>query len=601
VSTPTESGEPLLSLKNLTIRFHTAESVVEAVSALHLAVRPGEILGLVGESGSGKSATCLSVVGLLGRRAEIRGERCFRGAPIGDGSALRGREIGMIFQEPRASLDPVRTIGAQLREVLALHRPELGRNGTETEAEELLRRVGLLDSARQLRAYPHEMSGGMAQRAAIALALAGRPRLLLADEPTTALDVTVQAQVLQLIRALRDENGMAVVLVTHDLGIVAQHADRVVVMRHGKMIEEAPVRALFGRPRTVYTRELLAALPRSGAEVAPDAPPSKQSLLVVENLARHFAGRCRLFRQRGALLRAVDGVSFDVAPGETLALVGESGSGKSTIALAVTGLIGASAGSIRFAGREVTRLDPASRKAFRREMQIVFQDPGEALDPRLSVATQVEEPLLIHRIGDARTRSQSVRTTLDAVGLGDWALDRRPHELSGGQRQRVSLAPALVLGPRMLALDEPTSALDVSIQAQVIELLGRLQRERDLAYLFISHDLRLVSRIAHRVAVVYLGRLVEIAPAARLFGTPRHPYTQALLSAVPEPDPKLRDRQRITLAGEPTSPTAIGTGCRFRSRCPIARPLCETEDPPLAPPPDGAAELVACHVVSGRA
>jgi oligopeptide/dipeptide ABC transporter ATP-binding protein len=601
VSAATQSGEPLLSLKDLTIRFHTAESVVEAVSAFNLTARSGEIIGLVGESGSGKSATCLSVIGLLGPHAEILGERSFCSAPIGDGSALRGREIGMIFQEPRASLDPVRTIGAQLREVLALHRRELGRNDIETEAEALLRRVGLPDSPRQLRAYPHEMSGGMAQRAAIALALAGRPRLLLADEPTTALDVTVQAQVLELIRALRDENGMAVVLVTHDLGIVAQHADRVVVMRRGKMVEEAPVRALYGQPRAAYTRELLAALPRSGTEAAPAALPSRQSLLVVENLVRHYAGRRRLFRQRGAPLRAVDGVSFDVAPGETLAVVGESGSGKSTIALAVTGLIGASTGSIRFAGREVTQLDPGSRRAFRREMQIMLQDPGEALDPRLSVATQVEEPLLIHRIGDARARAQSVRTTLEAVGLGDWALDRRPHELSGGERQRVSLARALVLGPRMLVLDEPTSALDVSIQAQVIELLRRLQRERDLAYLFISHDLRLVSLIAHRVAVVYLGRIVEIAPAARLFGTPRHPYTQALLSAVPDPDPELRDRKPVVVAGEPPNPTAIGAGCRFRSRCPIARPLCATEDPQLAPPSHGAAELVACHVVSGRA
>lgn len=596
----THNGNALLSLKHLTIRFHTAESVVEAVSGLDLTVRPGEIVGLVGESGSGKSATCLSVIGLLGPRAEIHGDRTFRGAPIGDGSALRGREVGMIFQEPRASLDPLRTIGAQLREILMLHRPELGRDGIAAEAEALLRRVGLPDSTRQMRAWPHEMSGGMAQRVAIALALAGRPRLLLADEPTTALDVTVQAQVLDLIRALRDENGMAVVLVTHDLGIVAQHADRVVVMLRGKMIEEAPVHTLFGQPRAAYTRGLLGAVPRLGTDAAPPSP-STQPLLVVENLSRHFAGRRRPFRRRGAPLRAVDGVSFDVAPGETLAVVGESGSGKSTIALAVTGLIGASAGSIRFAGREVTRLDSAARKAFRREMQIVLQDPGEALDPRLPVATQVEEPLLIHRIGDKRCRALSVRTTLDAVGLGDWALHRRPHELSGGQRQRVSLARALVLGPRMLVLDEPTSALDVSIQAQVIELLAQLQRERDLSYLFISHDLRLVSRIAHRVAVVYLGRIVEIAPAARLFTAPGHPYTQALLSAVPEPNPELRDHRPITLAGEPPSPTAIGIGCRFRTRCPLARPLCATEDPPLAPQPDGAPGLVACHVVSGRA
>jgi oligopeptide/dipeptide ABC transporter ATP-binding protein len=595
------TAETLLSLHDLAIRFHTADGVVEAVSGIDLAVRPGEILGLVGESGSGKSATCLSVIGLLGPRAEVRGERRFRGTPIGDGVALRGREIGMIFQEPRASLDPVRTIGRQLREVLTLHRPELKGDAIVMEAAALLRRVGLPEPERQLRAYPHEISGGMAQRVAIALALAGRPRLLLADEPTTALDVTVQAQVLALISALREETGMAVVLVTHDLGIVAQHADRVVVMRQGKLVEEAPVRALFAAPEAEYTRELLSALPRSGSETALHTPPGKPPLLIVESLVRHFTTRRRLFRRRAAPLRAVDGVSLTIAPGETLAVVGESGSGKSTIALAIAGLIGASAGSIRFDGRELTAMTPSQRRVFRREVQIVLQDPGEALDPRLSVATQVEEPLIIHRIGSARTRRETVRATLEAVGLGEWARERRPHELSGGQRQRVSLARALVLGPRMLVLDEPTSALDVSIQAQVIALLGQLQRERDLAYLFISHDLRLVSRIAHRVAVVYLGRIVETASAARLFAAPRHPYTQALIAAVPEPDPALRDVRRAPLPGEPASPTAIPTGCRFRARCPIARPLCGVEDPPLTAPADGAGELVACHVVNGTA
>jgi oligopeptide/dipeptide ABC transporter ATP-binding protein len=592
------SGEALLSLRDLAIRFHTPEGVVEAVSGIDLAVRPGEILGLVGESGSGKSVTCLSVIDLLGPRAEVSGERRFRGRQIG--AALRGREIGMIFQEPRASLDPVRTIGAQLREVLRLHRAELPRAEVAAEAERLLRRVGLPEPARQLRAYPHEISGGMAQRVAIALALAGRPSLLLADEPTTALDVTVQAQVLELIAALRDENGMGVVLVTHDLGIVAQHADSVVVMRQGKVVEEAPASTLFHRPAHAYTRELLAALPRSGGEVTLPQPTST-TLLEVTGLSRHFAGRRRFLGKRSASLRAVDDVSFSIALGETLALVGESGSGKTTIGLAVAGLLGATSGSVQFAGREVTKFTAAQRRAFRRELQIVQQDPGEALDPRLSVAVQVAEPLIIHRIGNAAARRATVRETLNAVGLGDWALDRRPHELSGGQHQRVSLARALVLNPRMLVLDEPTSALDVSIQAQVIDLLGRLQRERSLAYLFISHDLRLVSRIAHRVAVVYLGRIVEIAPAARLFAAPRHPYTQALLSAVPEPDPDMRGRHRILLPGEPPSPTAIPTGCRFRTRCALAQPICAQQDPALAVPPDGVGELVACHVVQGRA
>jgi oligopeptide/dipeptide ABC transporter ATP-binding protein len=346
---------------------------------------------------------------------------------------------------------------------------------------------------------------------------------------------------------------------------------------------------------------LLAALPRSGGEGVLHPAPESAPLLEVADLTRHFSGHRRFLRGRPAPLRAVDGVSFTVAPGETLALVGESGSGKSTIALAVAGLVGATSGSIRLDGSEVTTLSAAQRRIFRRTLQIVLQDPGESLDPRLSVAAQVEEPLRIHRIGGSRARRETVRATLDAVGLAEWALLRRPHELSGGQRQRVSLARALVLGPRMLVLDEPTSALDVSIQAQVIALLGRLQRERGLAYLFISHDLRLVSRIAHRVAVVYLGRIVEIAAAVTLFASPRHPYTQALLSAVPEPDPELRGRRRIMLPGEPPSPTAIPSGCRFRTRCPVAQPVCAQEDPALAAPPDGTSVLVACHVAQGRA
>jgi len=588
----------LLELRGLSVRFATADGVVEAVSGVDLEIRVGEILGLVGESGSGKSASCLAVMGLLGPGAVASGELRFDGAPIRPG--LRGRGIGMIFQEPRASLDPVRSVGQQLLEVLGLHRPELGGVARRAEAAALLARVGLPDPARQLRAYPHEISGGMAQRVAIALALAGRPRLLLADEPTTALDVTVQAQVLDLLVGLCGETGMAMLLVTHDLGLVARYADRVVVMRGGRVVEAAPVRTLFAAPAHAYTRELLAAVPSAvaGAPRVVGAP-----LLRVRGLARQFAARRRLFRPAGLPLRAVDGVDFEIAAGETLGMVGESGCGKSTIALMVAGLLGISGGSIGFDGREVGAMSGRQRRALRRELQIVLQDPGEALDPRLSVATQVEEPLLIHcRGGGGRTQRRGlVRETLAAVGLEDWVLERRPHALSGGQRQRVSLARALVLGPRLLVLDEPTSALDVSIQAQVVDLLMRLQRERALAYLFISHDLRLVARVADRVAVVYLGRIVETAASARLFAAPRHPYTQALLSAVPEPDPLRRGETRIALPGEPPSPTALAVGCRFRPRCGWARPLCAVEDPALAAPPDGAGELVACHVVQGRA
>jgi peptide/nickel transport system ATP-binding protein len=594
------SDTALLELRGLSVRFHTPEGIVDAVRSVDLDVRPGEIHGLVGESGSGKSATCLAVMGLLGPRAEVAGHIGFAGQHIGaDAASLRGRGIGMIFQEPRASLDPVFTVGHQLREMLALHRPELSRRAVVTEAAILLQHVGLPEPERQMRVYPHELSGGMAQRVAIALALAGKPRLLLADEPTTALDVTVQAQVLDLLLRLRNEVGLAVVLVTHDLGIVAQYADRVSVMRAGEMVEQATVQTLFAQPTHAYTRQLLDALPR--ATDSTSNATSAKKLLRVDGLTRSFAQRRRLFRRSTPGLRAVDGVSFDIAPGETLALVGESGCGKSTTALMVAGLLGRTAGRIEFDGQDLADTTPTQRRALRRKLQIVLQDPGEALDPRLSCGTQVEEPLLIHRAGGNREqRHDLVRETLRSVGLEPWIMDRRPHEISGGQRQRVSLARALVLQPRMLVLDEPTSALDMSIQAQVIDLLMRLQHERQLTYLFISHDLRTVQRIAHRVAVVYLGRIVEMAPPAQLFAAPRHPYTQALLSAVPELDPTRRDRHRILLPGEPPNPTAIANGCRFRQRCPVALPLCAQLDPTLAAAND-TDHLVACHVAHGAA
>jgi peptide/nickel transport system ATP-binding protein len=593
------SDAVLLDLRGLRVRFHTPEGVVEAVRGIDLSVAPGEIVGLVGESGSGKSATCLAVMGLLGPRGETSGEMRFDDRRIGaDAATLRGHGIGMIFQEPRASLDPVLTIGHQLREVLTLHAPQLRGPEASHQAAELLRRVGLPAPERQLRAYPHEISGGIAQRVAIALALAARPRLLLADEPTTALDVTVQAQVLELLLQLRDETGLAIVLVTHDLGIVARYADRVSVMRSGEVVEQAAVRTLFAQPAHAYTRQLLAALPRATEVPVPTEARSAAPLLRVTGLTRHFAQHRSLFRRAAPVLRAVDGISFDIAAGETLALVGESGCGKSTTALMVAGLLGSTSGRIEFAGRDMAALGATQRRALKRELQIVLQDPGEALDPRLSCGAQVEEPLLIHRIGgDRARRRETVHDTLRSVGLDDWVVDRRPHEISGGQRQRVSLARALVLQPRALVLDEPTSALDVSIQAQVIDLLVRLQRERGLAYLFISHDLRLVLRIAHRVAVVYLGRIVELAEPVRLFASPLHPYTQALLSAVPEPDPEQRERLRILLPGEPPNPSDIGGGCRFRQRCSLAEPICAEVDPPLAP--DSSGRLVACHVAQG--
>ena len=374
------SDRALLELR-ISVRFHTPEGIVDAVKGVNLDVRPGEIHGLVGESGSGKSATCLAVMGLLGQRAQVDGQIRFAGQPIGvNAASLRGHGIGMIFQEPRASLDPVFTVGHQLREVLALHRTDLSRRAVIAEAAMLLRHVGLPEPERQMRVYPHELSGGMAQRVAIALALAGGPRLLLADEPTTALDVTVQAQVLDLLLRLRDEAGLAVVLVTHDLGIIAQYADRVSVMRAGEVVEQAAVHTLFKQPTHPYTRQLLDALPRATDSATGGATPTK--LLHVEGLTRSFVQRRRLFRRTTRELRAVDGVSFDIAPGETLALVGESGCGKSTTALMVAGLLGRTAGRIEFDGQELADTTATQRRALRRKLQIVLQDPGEALDPK---------------------------------------------------------------------------------------------------------------------------------------------------------------------------------------------------------------------------
>jgi peptide/nickel transport system ATP-binding protein len=669
----------LLRVQALSVDFASADGWLRAVDNVSFDVEPGEVVGVVGESGSGKSVSSLAVLGLLPPRASrvqadsIRfDDKELTKIDADELRAVRGGEISMIFQEPMTSLNPAFTIGNQIAEVVRVHR-RASRKEAWQRAVEMLDRVGIPDPERRAKDYPHAFSGGMRQRAMIAMALACDPKLLIADEPTTALDVTIQAQILELIRTLQAEYGMAVVFVTHDLGVVADICNRVVVMYAGQVVEQSHVEELYRRPRHPYTEGLLESMPQvaelgqpltvipgtvprpeefpvgcrfgprcryhgneceakvelkpvpSGASrcakvetltlagtkwrpVTPSAKPVASNgdqpaathapaapLLRVRDLAKSFPVHSGVLRRVIGQVQAVDGVDFEVAAGETLGLVGESGSGKSTVARLMLRLIEPTRGSVEFEGNDITTLAKKDMRKFRRHMQIVFQDPYSSLDPRATVGESIGEPLEVHAGQKGSTRDDRVIELLQRVGLGRHHLRRFPHEFSGGQRQRIAIARALALDPRLVICDEPVSSLDVSTQSQVINLLTDLQSQLGLAYVFIAHDLSVVRHISTRIGVMYLGRIVEIGSAEHVYTSARHPYTAALLSAIPVPDHAVqRSRERIVLQGDIPSPLNPPAGCRFHTRCPYAMEVCAVEEPPASVTPDGT--TVYCHL-----
>jgi peptide/nickel transport system ATP-binding protein len=591
----------LLEVRDLGVTFATPEGEVEAVSDFSLALRAGECIGVVGESGAGKSQALLAVMGLLPANARVRGSARFNGRelmglPVGELNALRGAAITMVFQDPLTSLTPHLTIGDQIAEPLVRHRGATWR-GARKSARELLEQVHVTDPDRRLEQFPHELSGGMRQRVMIAMALACGPQLMLADEPTTALDVTIQAQILALLAELKRERGLAMVLVTHDLGVVAGIADRVVVMRAGRIVETGTVDRVLKRPENPYTQSLLEAVPRIDI-VANDAPVTAEPQaprLELSGLQVHFPTRGSLFR-KGPMLRALDGVDLAVHPGEAVGVVGESGSGKSTLARAALQLVRATGGKVVWLGSPIDASTARELAPIRRDMQLVFQDPVASLDPRMTVQEIVAEPVRVHsRELDAAARKHAVAEMLLRVGLGRNLLTRYPHELSGGQAQRVGIARAMILRPRLLVCDEAVSALDVSVQAQIIALLQDLKREYQTSILFISHNLAVVRQLCERVLVLYLGRMMEEGSTDALYTAPAHPYTRALLEAVPIPDPDLQPARLMRpLGGELPSPLAPPEGCVFNTRCPHAQDVCRRQAP--AWEAVGPRQNVACHL-----
>ena len=541
-----DSTVPLLEVRDLTIQVATASGGKTVLDGISFSLMPNEVLCLAGESGSGKSLTAMAIMGLLPRPAAriTAGQILLAGRDLVDLSEaeyrkLRATRVAMIFQEPMTSLNPVMTIGEQITEVLVAHQ-DISAAEASKAALELLTEVRMSSPERRLKQYPHELSGGMRQRVVIAIALACQPDVLIADEPTTALDVTVQAEILDLIAKLQERAGTAVIMITHDMGVVAEIADRVIVMRAGRQMETSPVRQLFANPSTQYTRELLAAVPRLGSvQASPDIPELTNTTTVVEvnDLSVRFPVRGGLLNRVQQNVHAVEKVSFSINAGETLALVGESGSGKSTIGKALMALLPFD-GDIRINGRATRGLSRRSLQTVRRDVQMIFQDPYASLDPRMTVGDQVAEPLSVHGLASGTELSDRVAWLFKRVGLPLDAMRRHPHEFAGGQRQRVCIARALALNPKLIVADECVSALDVSVQAQVLELLRELQEEEGLSYLFISHDMAVVEQVSDRVAVLYAGQVVETGPASAVLGNPRHAYTQRLLSAVPIPDPE---------------------------------------------------------------
>lgn len=550
---------PVLSVEGLTVSVRTDDGLRPLVQDLSFSLNRGETLAIAGESGSGKSITSLAIMGLLPFPAvrvtagTIRlGQTDLTAAPEGQMRRIRGDRIAMIFQEPMTSLNPVLTIGTQIAEAIRAHDP-ISRAEARRRALAALTAVRLSQPERRLAQYPHELSGGMRQRVMIAMALALRPEVLIADEPTTALDVTVQREVLDLLRDLQRELGTAIILITHDMGVVAEMADRVIVMKSGKKVEEAPVATLFHAPAQTYTRDLLAAVPRMGRRADTPCAPVTEPVARLSDVVVRFPIKQGLLGRTSLNVHAVEHVSFDIRRGETFALVGESGCGKSTIAKAMVGLV-PHQGRIQVGDHVLSPRGLDAPRSLRRQVQMVFQDPMAALDPRMRVGDLIAEPLVIHGVGSAADRHARVEDLIQRVGLSPDQIDRYPHEFSGGQRQRICIARALALKPDLIIADESVSALDVSVQARVLALLGELQQEMGVAFLFISHDMAVVDSIADRVAVMYLGQIVELGTRAQVFGDPRHAYTQRLIEAVPVPDPNVKRRQTSRLVSEVPSP-----------------------------------------------
>jgi peptide/nickel transport system ATP-binding protein len=664
---------PLLEVTDLAVTFRTQRGAVRAVDGVSLGIARGETLGLVGESGSGKSALAQAVLRLLPRDTTITGGLTFGGSDVLALDArglrrLRGRSVGMVFQDPNASLNPVRTIGAQLTETVRVQLGQ-GRQAARRTAADLLGQVGLPTPERQLAAYPHELSGGMRQRAMIALALAGEPELLIADEATTALDVSVQAQILTLLRGIIDSRGMSLLLITHDLGVAASSCDQLAVMYAGRLAELGPAAAVLTRPEHPYTDALLHCIPafdgaagqplttiegqapdprqrpagcafsprcrlaeaRCASEVpalsprgdsrlaacwvtesgrsavtatvpgaaagvpavgVPAAVPADgKSLLTVDQLRVAYRLRSRMLSRGPSTLVALRGMSFDLAAGETLGLVGESGSGKSSAARAVLRLEPAASGRISFAGRDLGHLSGRALRSIRPDLQMVMQDITTSLNPRFTVAQVIAEPIIAQRIVPARERPGYIAELLAAVSLPAHVADWQARDLSGGQRQRVNIARALASKPKLIVADEPTSALDASVRAQILNLMKALQRERQLSYLFISHDLAVVRQMSDRIAVLYLGKLVETGTRDEICSAPQHPYTQALIAAVPTIEPGQHPLAALT--GEAPSPLQPPSGCPFRTRCPRARDICAEREPALDQ--TGPTHAVACY------
>jgi glutathione transport system ATP-binding protein len=584
----------VLAVDDLSVRFTSSERIVDAVRKLSFHVDRGETLAIVGESGSGKSVTSLALMRLVehGGGKIVGGSALLRrrGGQVLDVARatqaqmreVRGADVAMIFQEPMTSLNPVFTAGEQIAESIRVHQG-MDRAGARAEALRMLELVRIPEAKNVLDRFPHQLSGGMRQRVMIAMALSCKPQLLIADEPTTALDVTIQAQILQLIRQLQDEMHMGVIFITHDMGVVAEVADRVLVMYRGDKVEEGASDQVFAAPQHAYTRALLSAVPKLGAMQGTDLPrqfdllrpdgsmltgqsspvdtrpADAQPILRVKNLVTRFDLRSGLLNRVTRRVHAVEQVSFDLYPGETLALVGESGCGKSTTGRSLLRLVESQSGAIEFGGRNILDLPRSQVQALRRDIQFIFQDPFASLDPRLTVGFSIMEPLLVHKVGTREQAQARVDWLLEKVGLPREHGQRYPHEFSGGQRQRIAIARALALNPKVVVADESVSALDVSIQAQIVNLMLDLQRELGVAFLFISHDMAVVERISHRVAVMYLGRIVEIGPRRAIFENPQHSYTKKLMSAVPIADPARRHLKRVLLEGEIPSPIrAVG-------------------------------------------